>query len=318
MRALRIAVLLVPFLILAATTTSAQTSDERQALRDEVAQLFKGGKYAEALTAQRKLTASIEKAETADTGAPAKWSAESLGHLAWYALFARDYAEALAASKRAHALAPELLWIETNRAHALLLMRQTAQARAIYRAHKGKRVFEGYAKVWEDAIADDFEEMRGAGIVHLAFADILSQLGITGAHLRLSKEIATAGKQIEQLWEAGKYADAMAVAQKNAELVRQRFGEERSEFAAASTWLGLIKEKLDGPAQAEPFHTHALSIYEKALASDRPEISTALKNLAELYKGLGRASEAEPLSRRARAIDELAARRASYGPGTST
>ena len=239
MRALRCVVLLVPILVLGAATTLAQTADELKALRGQVTQSFRDGKYAAALTAQRKLAASIESAETASTGAPARWSAESLGHLAWYALFTRDYAEALAASKRALVFAPELVWIETNRAHALLLTGRVAEARVIYRAHKGKRLFEGHDKIWEDSIADDFEGLRGAGIVHPAFADILSQLGITNAHLRLSREIAAAGNQVEQLSEAGNYAEAMAVALKHADLVRQRFGEERSEFATA-TALSLI------------------------------------------------------------------------------
>jgi len=42
--------------------------------------------------------------------------------MTWYALFAKDYAKALAVADHAHALFPDNLGIETNRAHVLMFM----------------------------------------------------------------------------------------------------------------------------------------------------------------------------------------------------
>ena len=42
--------------------------------------------------------------------------------MAWYALFAREFTKALTVADRAHALLPDDLAIETNRAHALMFL----------------------------------------------------------------------------------------------------------------------------------------------------------------------------------------------------
>jgi hypothetical protein len=51
------------------------------------------------------------------------------------------------------------------------------EARTLYLAHKGKRVFKDAEKIWEVAIAEDFAALRKVGIDHPAFPDILVALG---------------------------------------------------------------------------------------------------------------------------------------------
>ena len=62
--------------------------------------------------------------------------------VAWYALFAREFTKALTVADRAHALLPDNLTIETNRAHALMFLGRGEEAKALYLAHKGKPVSE--------------------------------------------------------------------------------------------------------------------------------------------------------------------------------
>src|SRR2546421_12807766 len=97
--------------LVASGRARAQSVDELSALRRQAQQLFGAGKYADALDRQRALVASTEKNEKGSAGAQ---TADALGILSWYALCARKFDEALAAAERAHALAPGLLWIDTN------------------------------------------------------------------------------------------------------------------------------------------------------------------------------------------------------------
>ena len=130
------------------------------------------GRYAEALQLQEALAVKVEEAETKREGNPAKETAQALQGAAWRALFAREFTKALTASDRAHALLPDDLGIETNRAHALMFVERGKESKALYLAHKGKPVSDDGAKLWERAIAEDFAEFRKAGLTHPMMADI--------------------------------------------------------------------------------------------------------------------------------------------------
>ena len=80
------------------------------------------GRYAEALQLQEALAEKVEAMETKREGKPGRETAEALHVVAWYALFAREFTKALTVADRAHALLPDNLPIETNRAHALMFL----------------------------------------------------------------------------------------------------------------------------------------------------------------------------------------------------
>ena len=117
--------------------------------------------------------------ETEREGKPGQETAQALMGLAWYALFAREYTKALTVSDRAHALLPEDLGIETNRAHALVFLERSEEARVLYLVHKGERISEQESRLWERVIADDFAEFRKAGLTHPMIADIEKELGVS-------------------------------------------------------------------------------------------------------------------------------------------
>jgi TPR repeat protein len=131
------------------------------------------GRYAEALQLQEALAAKVEAA-----GKPAEETAQALISVAWYALFARDFAKALTAAERAHALRPDDLVIETNRAHALMFLGRAKDCKALYVAYKGKPMSEQDARLWERVIAEDFAEFRKAGLTHPMMAEIEKELGV--------------------------------------------------------------------------------------------------------------------------------------------
>jgi predicted Zn-dependent protease len=125
------------------------------------------------------LAAKKEAAETKREGKPGKETAEALNEVAWYALLARDFAKALTAADRAHALLAENLSIETNRAHALMFLGRDDESEALYLAHKGERMSAEDARLWDRVIAKDFADLRKAGLTHPMMADIEQKLGVS-------------------------------------------------------------------------------------------------------------------------------------------
>jgi len=119
-----------------------------------------------------------ERSETRHGGKPGKKTARTLITISWYALVATDFSRALTIGERAHALFPEDLPVESNRAHALMLLGRADEARAIYLAHKGKPASENANKLWERAIVDDFVKLRKAGITHDQMAEIEREFGV--------------------------------------------------------------------------------------------------------------------------------------------
>jgi hypothetical protein len=137
------------------------------------------GRYAEALKQQEALTTKVEAVETKRDGKPGEETAQALNAVAWRALFAREFTKALTIADRAHALLPDDLGIESNRAHALMFVGRGEDCNALYLAHKGKPMSGQDGKLWERAIAEDFAELSKAGITHPMMADIKEELGIS-------------------------------------------------------------------------------------------------------------------------------------------
>jgi TPR repeat protein len=102
----------------------------------------------------------------------------ALGNLSWHALFLRKFPQALDAAERALRADPELLWIESYRAYALMFLNKRAEARKVYLAHKDKQIPQGDNRTWQQIIAADFVELRAAGLRHPQMPEIEAELGI--------------------------------------------------------------------------------------------------------------------------------------------
>src|SRR5688572_16319152 len=76
----------------------AQSEEVLVSRSTQIRRLYEAGKYHEALDHQRALVVDIDKAERTSTGSSSARTAEALGVLAWYALLARNFDEALAAA----------------------------------------------------------------------------------------------------------------------------------------------------------------------------------------------------------------------------
>jgi CHAT domain-containing protein/tetratricopeptide (TPR) repeat protein len=159
---------------------------------------------------------------------------------------------------------------------------------------------------------------RGAmAVQRVSCAIVLSVLlahavavGATRAQSQGGDDLALLHALVRQLFDRGQYATAIPIAERWITLARKKYGEERTEFAAAISWLAYIYQAQGRYAEAEPLFKRALKIDENALSPGHPNVAAALNNLAELYSAQGRYTEAEPLQKRALAVREKA-----FGPG---
>jgi hypothetical protein len=123
-----------------------KAADKGSALAlSRLSQLYENGHgvdqdYAKALQWQETYAAKVEPQETKREGKPGKETAQALHGVAWLALFTREFTKALTVADRAHALLPENLAGESNRAHALMFLEREKDAKALYLSHKGKPV----------------------------------------------------------------------------------------------------------------------------------------------------------------------------------
>jgi hypothetical protein len=96
-------------------------------------------------------------------------TAELYGNFADAALKRGDFRNALDAAELSIVFGPELIWLRVNRAHALMFLGRTHDAREEYLAHTGKKLNQGQ---WEKVIVDDFQSLRESGSEHPLMTEI--------------------------------------------------------------------------------------------------------------------------------------------------
>jgi CHAT domain-containing protein/Tfp pilus assembly protein PilF len=118
------------------------------------------------------------------------------------------------------------------------------------------------------------------------------------------KTVKQLDEKVKQLYGAGKYVEATAIAQRSLAWREINLSLEHPDTALSLNNLGLLYFSQGLYAKAEPIYQRALAINEKALGRDHPRTATSLNNLALLYVNQSNYSKAEPLYHRALAIRE--------------
>lgn len=121
---------------------------------------------------------------------------------------------------------------------------------------------------------------------------------------------ATLGQQAVETYEAGRYAEAAALAESALAIRREQLGERHPTVAISLNNLALIYQNQGRYGEAEPLFQTALAINREHFGERHPNVTTNLNNLAGLYRIQGRYGEAEPLLQEALEID-----RAYFGDG---
>jgi tetratricopeptide (TPR) repeat protein/CHAT domain-containing protein len=122
-------------------------------------------------------------------------------------------------------------------------------------------------------------------------------------------EAAALQTKVEELYDAGKYADAIPLAQRALAIREKALGPDHPDVATSLYNLANLYHSQGRYAEAEPLYQRSLAIREKALGRDHLDVAASLNNLALLYHRQGRYADAEPLYQRSLAIKEKARRR---------
>jgi CHAT domain-containing protein/Tfp pilus assembly protein PilF len=122
-------------------------------------------------------------------------------------------------------------------------------------------------------------------------------------------DLDTLNTQIEQLFTAGKYQQAIPLAHRALTLAERRHGLHHAKVGDALLKLGRLYREQAQYADAEQFFRRALAVNQKAVGPANRETIACLENLAQLYHEQGRFAEAEQLYGRA-----LLALEGSAGP----
>jgi PQQ-dependent catabolism-associated CXXCW motif protein len=115
----------------------------------------------------------------ADAARELEGYASKAGGLAYNFLLKNDFAKALRAADESVGLAPELIWLYINRAHALMFLGRLDEARALYLQYRGRPDVQN-GKSWDAVVLTDFAEMRQAGLMHPLMGEIEKQFAAGG------------------------------------------------------------------------------------------------------------------------------------------
>ncbi|HMG74238.1 MAG TPA: CHAT domain-containing tetratricopeptide repeat protein [Pyrinomonadaceae bacterium] len=115
--------------------------------------------------------------------------------------------------------------------------------------------------------------------------------------------------QVNQLERAGRYEEAIPLAERILALVEEVMGPNAVEVASALNKLVDLHRGKRDYAGAAQLILRSLAIYEKALGPEHYNVGTTLNNLALVYVDLGDYKRAEPLYQRSLTIFEKA-----FGP----
>jgi tetratricopeptide (TPR) repeat protein len=129
------------------------------------------------------------------------------------------------------------------------------------------------------------------------------------------QEARTASDEANTLWEAGRYADAIAKGEQALAPREAVLEDTHPDVAKSLEWLGTHHLLQGNPVRAEPLLQRALAIQEATLDKHHPDIARTLTYLANLYKVQGLYERVEPLDSAAvRLRDALANRDAAFQP----
>ena len=115
-------------------------------------------------------------------------------------------------------------------------------------------------------------------------------------------------REATQLYQQGKYDEAIPLVQKILEIREKALGPDHPDVAASLNNLAELYRNQGNYAEAETLFQQSLAIVEKAFGPDHPLAAGILINLAELYLNQGNYAEAESMFQRSQAIGEKALR----------
>jgi esterase/lipase superfamily enzyme len=111
-------------------------------------------------------------------------------------------------------------------------------------------------------------------------------------------------RRIIELYEAGRYGEAVPVADEYARVVEEAVGATGLAYARAMSIKARLHQALGGLELAEPLLRASIAIHEGERGSEQSDVANDLDALAQICQETGRLDEAEILFKRALALHE--------------
>ena len=149
--------------------------------------------------------------------------------------------------------------------------------------------------------------MRKLSITIMFITLIFLQWGLAeGQPKEVLEEIKTLVQKSKELYEAGRYEEAIPYAKKLLEITERELPDYDFGLLKVLNLLADLYQMTGLYVEAERLYKRSLKISEKVLGGDHPDLATSLNTLAMLYLNAGRYTEAEPLFKRSLEIREKA------------
>ncbi|MGO8781517.1 MAG: tetratricopeptide repeat protein [Rhodomicrobium sp.] len=82
-------------------------------------------------------------------------------------------------------------------------------------------------------------------------------------------DLAALNQRVSELYNAGKYSEAITLAEKSLEITRRQKGEYHLDTAARAGWLGGLYKEQGRYVEAEPLYKRELEIRERVLGKEQ-------------------------------------------------
>ena len=291
--------------------------DEARELYKRALELYKAGRYSEAIPLMQRSLAAREKA----LGPNHPEVADSLNNLALLYDDQGRYGDAEPLYKRSLAIRekalgpdhPDVAESLNNLAGLYKAQGRYADAEPLY-----KRSLAIRERTLGSDHPDVAESLNNLAVLydaqrHYADAEHLYKRSLAIWEKALGPDhpnVAGSLHNLARLYKAqGRYADAEPLYERSLAIREKALGPDHPDVAASLNNLAALYDTKGRYADAELLCKRALAIREKALGPDHPDVANSLQNLASIYQGQGRYADAEPLEKRALAIREKA-----FGP----
>lgn len=144
--------------------------------------------------------------------------------------------------------------------------------------------------------------MRGRRLALVAGLALAITASLVTPGFAQKGSLVTASARINELTKAGRYSEALPLAQ--AMVASLEKSDNGRELAAALNNLGQVHAGQGRDDLAEPLYKRSIALMEKSLGLDNALVAAELTNLAALYQRQSRLAEAEPLFKQALAVRE--------------
>jgi CHAT domain-containing protein/tetratricopeptide (TPR) repeat protein len=298
---LQVTVLIAPM----SAPLRAQDAKDAQALNAQVVQLYRTGKYADAIPLAQRALAINEKAFGTDDPNVAT----SLNNLAALYRAQGSYAEAEPLYKRALSIRekalgsdhPDVASVLDNLALLYHYQGRYAEAETLYgRALSIREKALGSDHPDVASVLDNLAALYQAQGRYAEAEPLFKRaLGIDEKALGLDDQsVAIDLNNLAELYQTqGRYTDAEPYFVRALSIAEKTLGPDHPFVAKFLDNLAGLYQDEGRYADAEPLYKRVVEVFQKELAPNDPDNGTALNNLADLYRAQGRYADAAPLYR---------------------